>query len=236
MSVEIVFFDAGETLLRPYPSFVELFAQTCRDSGYPVDADRVAEVQKGLGAHMLEVAYDSGIEDPSLSPDASREFWTTFYRLLLRKLDLDEGFATRLVEVFSDRSSYRLFDDALPAIEAMRERGYRVGLISNFESWLDELLIELELGEAFDAVAISALEGVEKPDPRLYMLALERAGVPPARAVHVGDSIRFDMEPAERLGMHPILLDRGRRYPPQDRWPTITSLEELSTKVANISR
>src|SRR5687767_4378518 len=58
--IKIVFFDAGETLLRAYPSFVELFASTCREAGHPVSVEEVVQVQKELGAHMLEVAYELG--------------------------------------------------------------------------------------------------------------------------------------------------------------------------------
>lgn len=235
MKIDIVFFDAGDTLLHAHPSFAELFAETCRAAGHPLAASEVEDVQRSLGAHMIEVAYESGIENPSLSYDASLKFWTALYRLLLQKLDLDEALAERLVEVFSDRSSYRLFDDAAPALHKLREQGYRIGLISNFETWLDELLVELELGETFDVKVISGVEGVEKPDPRIYRAALEKAGVTPDAAVHVGDSVKFDIEPAERLGMHPILLDRSGRYE-GSQWPTISSLEDLPAQVANISR
>jgi REG-2-like HAD superfamily hydrolase len=234
--IQIVFFDAGETLLCPYPSFPELFASTCRANGCEVTASEVAAAQKKMGPHHIEAAYEAGIENPTLSLDASRRFWTAFYKRLLAELRLPETLTEHVVATFSDRSSYRLFDDAAPAIEAIRADGYRVGLISNFESWLDELLVELELGESFDVVAISALEGVEKPDPRLYETALERAGVAPSEAVHVGDSVKFDVEPAERLGMHPILIDRIGRYEGRGRWPTISSLKDLRAEVANISR
>ena len=235
MSVEIVFFDAGDTLLHAHPSFAELFAETCRNAGHPLEASAVEEVQKSLGAHMIEVAYESGIENPSLSYDASRKFWTALYRLLLQKLELDEALAEDLVEVFSDRSSYRLFDDAAPVLHELRQRGYRIGLISNFESWLDDLLVELELGETFDVKIISAVEGIEKPDLRIYEAALARAGVDAEAAVHVGDSVKFDIEPAERLGMYPILLDRAGRHS-DGPWHTISSLEELPAHVENISR
>ena len=234
MKVDIVFFDAGDTLLHAHPSFAELFARTCQRAGHPTTAADVEAVQHGLGSHMIEVAYESGIENPSLSYEASRKFWTTLYRLLLRKMELPESLSEDLVDVFSDSSSYRLFDDAAPVLHRLRVDGYRIGLISNFESWLDELLIELELGETFDVKVISGLEGVEKPDPRIYEAALSRAGVEPRAAVHVGDSIKFDIEPADRLGMRPLLLDRGGRYEGSG-WPRISSLEDLPAWLAKNS-
>jgi len=79
---------------------------------------------------------------------------------------------------------------------------------------------------------ISGLEGVEKPDPAIYRLALERAGVAPENAVHVGDSPAMDMEPAESVGIRGVLLDRKGRYPSR-RETRIASLKELPQLVAN---
>ena len=76
-----------------------------------------------------------------------------------------------------------------------------MGLISNFESWLEEMLVELEVGHHFEPAIISGIEGVEKPDPTIYEIALEKAGVAPENAVHVGDSPGMDVEPASLVGI-----------------------------------
>ena len=78
----------------------------------------------------------------------------------------------------------------------------------------------------FDVRVISGVEGVEKPDPRIFRLALDRTGVEPREAAYVGDSVSFDVEPAASLGMLAILIDRRGRFP-DHRGPRITSLDEL---------
>ena len=67
---------------------------------------------------------------------------------------------------------------------------------------------------------------MEKPDPRIFELAMSRAGVDAASSVYVGDSPKFDVEPAAALGMLPVLIDRRERFPdaPGAR---ITSMQEL---------
>lgn len=235
MTVEIVFFDAGETILHPHPSFPELFAEVVAQQrpGTAVSARRVAEVQAELAPHLVELAHESGVDRPSLSPDDSRVFWSHLYRSFLARLGIeDEGLVAALYATFSDSSSYRLYDDALPALERLAGAGYRLGLISNFEAWLQEMLVELEVGHVFDVSVISGLAGVEKPDPVIYELALERARVAPARAVHVGDSPALDIEPARKVGMRAVLLDRWGRYP--EHAPRIASLKELPDLVEDM--
>lgn len=64
-------------------------------------------------------------------------------------------------------------------------------------------------GSEWDFGVFSGLEGVEKPNPRIYEIALERAGnINPQEALHIGDSMRKDYEPAKSIGMHALLLDR----------------------------
>lgn len=228
-AIEIVFLDAGETILYPHPSFSELFARVVTEAGVEVSAPDVEEVRRRLAPHLVDMAEDSGAQGGlSLSAEASRTFWTFLYRRFLEELGHadDEALVDRLFEVFSSTSTYRLYDDVLPALGALSEQGYRLGLISNFERWLEEMLVELEVGHIFDVAVISGIEGVEKPDATIYRRALDKAGVDAERAVHVGDSPGLDVAPARSVGITTVLLDRLDRYAGHDG-PRIASLKEL---------
>ena len=232
--IDFVFFDVGETILRPYPSFPELFALTCRREGFAVEAADVERIQERLAPHLIDLAAESGVDRPSLSPESSRTYWTYLYARLLSELELP---ADELIEplygVFSTAASYRLFDDVLPALADLRRSDYRLGVISNFEEWLEKLLVDLEVGGMFEVAVISGVEGIEKPESAMYERAVERAGVAPARCLHVGDSPTMDVAPARDAGLHVVLLDRRGRY--RDRGiPSIASLEELSGFVTNL--
>jgi putative hydrolase of the HAD superfamily len=231
--IKVVFFDAGDTLLRPFPSFQDLFAATCRGAGYDVDADDVLTLRTRLAPHLVDLAEETGIDKPSLSAEESRSFWTHLYRRFLEELGVtNDDLVGELYSVFSNSASYKLFDDVVPSLEQLVERGYRLGLISNFEEWLQRMLVELEIHEHFEPTVISGLEGVEKPDPAIYELAVERARVDPSEAVHVGDSPKLDVEPASSVGLHAVLLDRFDAYPDAavDR---IGSLKELPRLIEN---
>jgi len=235
MTIEMVFFDAGETLLRPYPSFVELFAATCKEYGVEIQPEEVGEIRSRLAPHLLELAAESGVEQPSLLPDRSFDFWGYVYRRFLAERGIvDEELVRRLFEVFSDSQSYKLYDDALATLVELRRRGYRLGLISNFEGWLEKLLLELEVGHLFETTVISAFEGIEKPDPAIYRLALERAAIDPQATAHVGDSPANDAAPAAAVGMTPVLLDRDGDYRDLTDHPRISSLQELPGLLANL--
>ena len=228
MTIEMVFFDAGGTLLDPHPSFPELFALTCQTEGYPISVQQITEVQERLAPHMTELVSEADLPHaPSLSEEASRMFWSFTYRRFLGELGIeDEDLIGKLLARFSSFESYRLYDDVKPALDAIGTAGYRIGLISNFDSWLEKMLIEMEVGHVFHPSVISGLVGVEKPDPQIYRIAVERSGVEADRCVHVGDSPTTDMAPAAAVGITPIMIDRVGRYP-EARYARIRGLEEL---------
>ena len=223
--IEIVFFDAGETLLRPHPSFPDLLASVAAGEGYAFTAEEARDVQERLAPHLVELAHETGIDKPSLNQDDSRRFWSHLYRRLLAELGIeDENLVAKMFATFSSPSSYKLFDDVLPTLKEISDAGYRLGLISNFDEWLEEMLVELEVGHLFEVSIISGQVGIEKPDPKIYELALEGAGVTPNKAVHIGDSPVTDVEPSRSVGMTPVLLDRYNRYPN----PEVARVESLS--------
>lgn len=235
--IEFVFFDAGGTILDPHPSFPELFARVCHENGVAVPAERVREVQERIAPHLVELLEEAGLEHgPTLSLDASRRYWTFTYRRFLEELELPRpDLADKLYERFSDPRSYRLYDDVMPTMERLTELGYRLGLISNFDGWLEKMLVDLEIGSVFDVAVISGVEGVEKPDPEIYRLALEKAGIDARRAAHVGDSPMMDIRPSSEAGMKPVLLDRSGRYMSSAGGAArIETLEELPELLPNL--
>jgi HAD superfamily hydrolase (TIGR01549 family) len=94
----------------------------------------------------------------------------------------------------------------------LRDAGLVLGVVSNFEEWLERLLEELGVRGYFQVSVISGVEGFEKPDPRIFRLAMTRAGVTPGRSVYVGDNPEFDVDPALAVGMFPVLIDRRDRF------------------------
>jgi putative hydrolase of the HAD superfamily len=227
MPIRAVLFDAGETLLSPHPSFPELLASTLRSEGYGhVTPDLIRDQVKTV-AHLFEEATRMG-RLWSTSAEESWAFWSELYRALLEAMDVPftDELARRLYSTFTDVANYRLFDDVVPVLEKLVGAGLELGLISNFEEWLEELLEHLDVTRFFDVRVISGVEGMEKPDRAIFRLALDRMGVAATDAAYVGDNVVYDVEPAEALGMTGVLLDRRGRHEDFEG-ARITSLDGL---------
>ena len=101
-----------------------------------------------------------------------------------------------------------LYEDAIPCLEQLSKR-YKIGVIANQALGTVERLQQHGILQFIDLVIASAEEGVAKPDPRIYQIALERSGCKPENAVMIGDRIDNDIEPAKRMGMKTIWIKQG---------------------------
>jgi putative hydrolase of the HAD superfamily len=211
-----VFFDAGETLVHPAPSYPELFSAVLLREGAVRSPEQVVDASRVVFHRFSEAARDQELW--TTSPERSERFWKGVYHQMLATLGLTDvdGLGDLLYREFTDLTNYALFDDVRPMLRALGASGATLGIVSNFEAWLDELLAHLGVRESFPVRVISGIEGVEKPDPRIYGLALARSAVDAADAAFVGDNPEFDVAPAAALGMTTVLIDRRDRFPDHD--------------------
>jgi putative hydrolase of the HAD superfamily len=181
-------------------------------------------------------AFRDQSSDPCLSPedsdpvDAERRWWRELVaRVFAGRMApaAFEEFFHEVFEVFRTPEGWELFPDAVSTIERLRGRGYRLGIISNFDSRLDDLLPALGLASCFEQVVLSWRAGAAKPDRRIYTLACERMAVVPSRALHVGDSVTEDFEAALAAGLQAALLDRKNLHRDWRRGRRIQTLAEL---------
>jgi putative hydrolase of the HAD superfamily len=205
--VDCVLFDAGDTLLAPAPSFQGRFVAVAADHGLPLQE---AAVDAAIADAVRAASWPSDWTDPA----TQRSFWVDFYQQVLAGLGHDDGMelAEGLFSAFSDPAGYRLFDDVRPALEELAGRGVTLGVVSNFEPWLEDVLALQEVDHLFAVVAISGKLGVAKPDPAIFHWALQEAGADPAATVHVGDQPVNDVDAARAVGLTPVLIDRFARY------------------------
>lgn len=201
--VTTILFDAGNTL-----AFVDLdrVARIFAEAG-------VAQTPAALeGAERAgrAVMYRTSERDPSIR---DRDRWEIYMRSMFEAIGLrDEGIAARihdeLLDVHRRENLWRAVPgDTLPTLDALRARGYRLGVISNADGRVPTLLRELGLADRFEVILDSHLVGVEKPDPRIFGLALDALDVPAAAAMYVGDFPAVDVAGARAAGLSPVLLD-----------------------------
>jgi putative hydrolase of the HAD superfamily len=226
MRFRAVFFDVGETLVHVDPSFADLFVTVLAGAGHLRSVEEVREASGHVYDRFSEAARDRSMW--TTSPERSRAFWLSVYERMLDELRVPDrdGLARTLHAEFTRMEHYVLFDDVRPTIASLDAAGLVLGIVSNFEAWLEEWFGVHDLVETFPVRVISGIEGIEKPDVRIYRLALERAGVEAAESVYVGDNPEFDVDPPTTLGMFAVLVDRRGRFPnhPGTR---VTDLREL---------
>lgn len=101
------------------------------------------------------------------------------------------------------------YPDAEAVLAALHLRGYHIGVIANQSAGTADRLRAWGLMAHVDLVIASAEEGVAKPDPAIFRIALERAGCEPAEAVMIGDRLDNDIAPAKAVGMRTVWLPQG---------------------------
>lgn len=199
--VELITIDAGGTLLFPHPSVGAVYAEVLSRHG------RTA-CPNALEAAFLRVwRREAAILAPEISPEGERQRWREVvcrtFDDIPGPLDLDAIF-NDLWEEFGSPARWRLPAGAAETIGVLRERGYRMALLSNWDERLRGLLDGFALASHFDEIFISCELGYEKPDARIFRAVEDHFGLRGEQIAHIGDSRFHDVEGAIAAGWLPI--------------------------------
>ena len=188
MKFEAVIFDLWQTLV-PWPSEAALAL-------YGEMADAV-----GAPREQFTDAWHSHRPVRETGPIADSVRW------VLDQLGVDAD-PQVVVAMRRDwtRSNLEPRPDAVPTLQALRNRGLKVGLITVCSTEVGELWESTPFGGLFDATVFSCEVGLSKPDPRIYKLCCEQLGVQPAACVFVGDGANDELPGAEDVGMMAVQL------------------------------
>lgn len=228
MSLKAVFFDVGNTILRPFPSVSEVCREVLAEAGHVRDLSAI---------DALMPLVDEYYEDRYRADDTfwtneeeTSSVWVGMYSLMCRRLGIDEDaamLARRVYDEFGRPERWATYSDVLPAFDRLDRLGLRLGVISNWDRRLSGLLHSLGVGERLDVLISSAEVGLRKPDPRIFELACERMGVLPEEAAHVGDHHYSDVLGARAVGIRPVFVDRSGRPPLPVGIPPISDFDTL---------
>lgn len=226
-----MFLDLGDTLIRAHPSWSVVYRRVLAKHGVEVDADR-------LRAALDQTFGNNGdhVEGPfEASEEASYQRLKRFDTQVLEVLGAPvpaDAFFRSLEAAFGERTAWWVFADVPPALQALQDAGIRLAVISNWGWSGPELLHTLELAKHFEALVISDRVGYLKPSAGIFRHALELLGTTPDLALHVGDSIRADVEGARGVGMRAVLIDRTEHATvpsatPEDALPGVARITDL---------
>lgn len=216
---QAVTFDVGGTLIQPWPSVGAVYAKVAEGHGFSsLNAARIEKQFRQALAERVEFQH-------------TKEGWfgvvKESFRNLLSEADC-AAFFPSLYERFGKADVWRIYEDVLPALDQLAERGFRLAAVSNWDARLRPLLRELSLMPFFEAVSISSEVGFAKPSSVLFEHALRTLGLPANAVVHVGDSVAEDVDGAKSAGLAAVLLQRAGK----NGRGSISRLTELSTLLA----
>jgi putative hydrolase of the HAD superfamily len=229
---DAVFFDAANTLLYPYPSVGAIYAEVAGRYGVITDSGAVQRAFGKSWTNVQALAQNDPVRYGVGEPDG-RRFWRTLVHDVFSQIALPDAFDAFFEELyllFAQPAVWRLFPECREVLQTLREQGYIVGVISNWDTRLFDILHGLDLMSYFEHVSISAVVGWEKPHREIFQRATDAVDVVPARALHIGDSLHADVIGARQAGLQPLWLQRQKTSTSEH--PTIHSLHGVLTWLA----
>lgn len=222
LSIKTLFLDAGGVLCHPAWARI---SQALATEGIDVSAARLAQAEP-LAKRDIDEASVIGA-----TTDAGRG-WLYFNKVLERAgVPLSEATDAALAMLREYHRAENLWEevpsDVKPALAGLKGLGLTMVVVSNANGRLRYLFDRLDLTRYFDIVFDSHEWSVEKPDPRLFRIALAQSGSAPESTAHVGDLYNIDVVGARNAGLREgILLDPADLHPNADcrRIRTLTEL------------
>jgi HAD superfamily hydrolase (TIGR01549 family) len=235
MPLQAIFFDAGNTLVFPdrKRTLAPLLARGIEPSQEQLwAAERVARKRRDAGA---------GGEN---SGQVDNDYWAIYYHELFRQLetagvetryaatlDQDQQLIQELIRCARTAGNWDVVREGTREALLDLKRTYRLGVISNSDGHMAELIARVGLGDCFERVFDSTRVGVEKPNRRIFDIAAAALQVAPADCLYVGDVYSIDFAGAKAAGWEAVLFDVCGAYK-NNGLPRVESLKELRAWLA----
>ncbi|MBI1978342.1 MAG: HAD-IA family hydrolase [Candidatus Omnitrophica bacterium] len=234
-TIKAVFFDAGGTLFRPYPSVGEIYARAASRYGGVYKAE---ELEQEFHAVWKKRGGLSSLGTET-NEEKEHAWWYTLVSEVFEpygKVERFDDFFRELHRSFEEKHLWEVYPDVganghSPLLTELRNKGLILGIVSNWDLRLPKVVRNLGLDSYFDFLMTSSMCGATKPSNKIFREALNKAGTRPEEVIHVGDTYEEDFVGAKGVGIKPFLLDRagkGNTVPEEFR---ISSLRELLDKI-----
>lgn len=227
MSLKAIFFDAAGTLIKTSRPVGESYALLAKQYGMNVVPEEIRARFRSCFSSAPPLAFPGARADQI--KDLERQWWKELVRKIFEpcgKFARFDDYFSELFKYFSKIEAWSLFPETIEALSALREQGFILQVISNFDSRLLAILDGLGIAGRFDSIVISSQAGYAKPAPEIFQAALELHHLKAEEALHVGDSPDKDAAGAGGAGLTGVLLDRNGRAE-VDSFPRVRNLKEI---------
>ena len=218
--IKAVFFDWVGTLSHPEPDRDEGIHKAAWELGVDLPLDNLL-----IGVLKADTQVPEGTP-PYWHEGVTEEPFIRWWGALLAEvgvsLSREEMLGiTKLVGKRIRDLAWVLYEDVMPTIKQLKQRGLILGLISA------HYIGRAGLDPYLDVVVTAKDVGADKPEPPIFLAALERTAVDAQEVVYVGDQYERDVVGARRVGINAILIDRYDLFPEVTDCPRITGLNQV---------
>lgn len=197
-----------------HPSVESIYASVTREMGIDISRSKIETVLTQIWeAHA---PMNNMRDDFRASDQYDREKWKKFLRHLKKNLDVLEDvqferWFENIYQRFGSANTFKLYDETVEVLEKLKEEGYQLGIVSNWDSRLLDICREKGLTDYMEFVLPSAIAGFRKPSRKIFDQALSDIEASPEEVVHIGDRFEDDCVGALKVGVNPIYLERGTK-------------------------
>ncbi|KAI8972268.1 HAD-like domain-containing protein [Pilobolus umbonatus] len=213
--IKLITFDAYNTLFKPKGGLSAQYVEEASKYGIHVTKENInATFGKAYKAQLKRSPFYG------LSAGMTTQQWwkqlvyATFINSGVQKSELDPKFDKlyhALYTRFSTAEAYTVFPDVEGSLKDLKSEGFQMGVISNSDERVVDVVENLNLSKYFDFVLASSLVGYEKPNKAIFQKALQKAdNISPENALHIGDDLEKDYHGATNAGWNAMLLERSK--------------------------
>lgn len=229
---DAVMLDAAGTLIAPAEPVAKTYARLASEYGADFDLEVLSRAFVDVFGDMPQLAFS--FESDAQLHAMEYQWWRTLVSRVVEQCGANienfDAYFDRLYEYYANGASWVSYPEVTPVLSRLKAAGYRLVVVSNFDSRLPRILHELEIDINLDAIVYSSRAGSAKPDKAIFQQALDLLGVHAARAIHIGDNVKADFNGARSKGIDSLLIDR-KRASDKENDDTISSLNELLTRL-----
>jgi len=213
MTYSAIIFDAGDTLLAYEPSQAQIYADRMKTLGLSINQT----AEKKIALAIEKAAHEQIAKEQNGAPRmADDDFERMLDKIALTCVSKGHGevmYLEKLRHITLPEQELRIIPGVLETLAALKERKFRLAIVSNHRAWLPDFLEKIGLASFFEAIIVSDIVGFEKPDIRIMQVALEKLSLSASECLYVGDH-PFDVFCAKRAGMSCAWLAAPERVLP----------------------
>ncbi|WP_069790532.1 HAD-IA family hydrolase [Cyanobacterium sp. IPPAS B-1200] len=212
MKPEVIFLDAVGTLFGVKNNVGWAYVEISKKYGVDYDSELVNQAFYQCFKDSSPLSFDT--QEEALVKSLEFDWWkqiakNTFESLnLLNDFTNFDDFFVELYQHFATEKPWYIYGDVIANLNLWKKEGIELSIISNFDTRIFSVLDSLDLSQYFSSITISSLSGVAKPQPDIFIKALNNYNCPPENAWYIGDSKKEDYWGAKAVGMKSFWLSR----------------------------